>query len=123
MKNTSGGAFAGSVGMSVGPGGAVGTSGASGSTAGAKSDTSGAVDRSAKSDAPKHNSLSKKGPGLLLISVGSMLTSMVVAGFLLGYGLDVVLDTQPIFFLSLGLLGFIGGIMKVYKILTAPELH
>lgn len=64
-----------------------------------------------------------KGPGLLLISVGSLLTSMVVAGFLLGYGVDVLLDTRPIFLLSFGLLGFIGGILKVYKILSDPELH
>jgi len=64
-----------------------------------------------------------KGPGLLLISVGSLLTSMIVAGFLLGYGVDVLLDTQPIFFLSFGLLGFIGGILKAYKILSDPELH
>ncbi len=64
-----------------------------------------------------------KGPGLLLISVGSLLTSMVVAGFLLGYGVDVLLDTQPVFLLSFGLLGFIGGILKAYKILTDPELH
>jgi len=63
------------------------------------------------------------GPGLLLISVGSLLTSMIVAGFLLGYGVDKLLDTQPIFLLSFGLLGFIGGILKVYKILTDPELH
>jgi len=64
-----------------------------------------------------------KGPGLLLISVGSMLTSMVVAGFLLGYGVDVMFDTQPIFMLIFGLLGFVGGILKVYKILSNPELH
>jgi ATP synthase protein I len=64
-----------------------------------------------------------KGPGLLLISVGSLLTSMIVAGFLLGYGVDVLLNTQPVFLLSFGLLGFVGGILKVYKILIDPELH
>lgn len=64
-----------------------------------------------------------KGPGLLLISVGSLLTSMVVAGFLLGYGVDVLFDTPPVFLLSFGLLGFIGGILKAYKILSDPELH
>ena len=64
-----------------------------------------------------------KGPGLLLISVGSLLTSMIVAGFLLGYGVDVLLETQPVFMLSFGLLGFIGGILKAYKILSDPELH
>jgi len=64
-----------------------------------------------------------KGPGLLLISVGSLLTSMIAAGFLLGYGVDVLLDTQPFLMLSFGLLGFIGGILKAYKILSDPELH
>ena len=64
-----------------------------------------------------------KGPGLLLISVGSMLTSMIAAGFLLGYVVDRWLNTQPIFLMSCGVLGFIGGILKVYKILTDPELH
>jgi ATP synthase protein I len=63
-----------------------------------------------------------KGPGLLLISVGTMLTSMVVSGFLLGYGLDVWLDTRPIFMLLLGALGFIGGILKVYRLLTDPNI-
>ena len=64
-----------------------------------------------------------KGPGLLLISVGTMLTSMVVAGFLLGYGLDVWLDTKPIFMLILGVMGFVGGILKVYKLLNDPNLQ
>ena len=64
-----------------------------------------------------------KGPGLLLVSVGTMLTSMVVAGFLLGYGLDIWLETQPVFMLLLGALGFIGGIMKVYRLLSDPNLQ
>jgi len=64
-----------------------------------------------------------KGPGLLLISVGTMLTSMIVAGFLLGYGLDVWLDTKPVFMLVLGALGFVGGILKVYRLLSDPNLH
>ena len=64
-----------------------------------------------------------KRPGLLLIGVGSMLTSMVVAGFLLGYLTDIWLGTLPIFLLSFGALGFIGGLLKVYKILSDPELH
>jgi len=64
-----------------------------------------------------------KGPGLLLISAGSLLTSTVVAGFLLGYGTDVLFDTQPVFFLGFGLLGFVGGILKVYRILSDPDLQ
>lgn len=65
----------------------------------------------------------QKGPGLLLISVGTMLSSMVVAGFLLGYGLDVWFDTKPIMMLILGVMGFIGGILKVYKLLNDPNLQ
>lgn len=68
-------------------------------------------------------SKNSKGPGLLLISVGTMLTSMVVAGFLLGYGLDVWFDTKPILMLILGVMGFIGGILKVYKLLNDPNLQ
>ena len=64
-----------------------------------------------------------KGTGLLLIGVGTMLTSMVVAGFLIGYWVDLWFQTQPIFLLLLGVLGFVGGILKVYKLLTDPELH
>jgi len=64
-----------------------------------------------------------KGPGLLLIGVGTILSSTVVAGFLLGYVTDRWLDTQPIFFLAFGLLGFVGGILKVYRLFTDPDLY
>jgi len=64
-----------------------------------------------------------KGSGLLLIGVGSVLTSMIAAGFLLGYWTDVWLHTQPIFLIVFGALGLIGGILKVYKLLTDPELN
>lgn len=60
-----------------------------------------------------------KSAGLLLIGVGTVLTSMIAAGFILGYGVDVVFQTQPIFMMIFGLLGFIGGIIKVYKILIS----
>ena len=64
-----------------------------------------------------------KGSGLLLIGVGSVLTSMIAAGFLLGYWTDVWLQTPPIFLILFGALGLIGGILKVYKLLTDPELN
>lgn len=60
--------------------------------------------------------------GLLLIGVGTMLTSMIGAGLLLGYAVDRLLSSEPIFMLLFGLLGFIGGFLKVYKILTHPGL-
>lgn len=65
----------------------------------------------------------RKGPGLLLISVGTMLTSMIAAGFLLGYLLDTWLETLPLFMLGFGVLGFIGGILKVYRLLSDPKLQ
>ena len=52
-----------------------------------------------------------KGSSLVLIGVGTMLTSMVLAGGLLGYGVDVWLDTRPIFLLIFGCLGFIGALL------------
>lgn len=64
-----------------------------------------------------------KGPRLLLIGVGSILTSIIVAGFILGYAIDVWLETQPLFMLSVGLLGIVGGILKVYRLLMNPEMY
>lgn len=60
--------------------------------------------------------------GLLLIGVGTMLTSMVVAGFLLGYAVDTWMDSRPVFMLLLGGLGLIGGFLKVYKLLIRADL-
>lgn len=62
-----------------------------------------------------------KGSSLVLIGVGTMLTSMMLAGGLLGYGVDVWLDTRPIFLLVFGSLGFVGALLKVYKLLSAPD--
>ncbi len=61
-----------------------------------------------------------KGSGLALIGVGTILTSMMLAGLLLGYGLDKWLNTLPLFMFSLGCLGFVGGLLKVYKLLSVP---
>lgn len=51
-----------------------------------------------------------------------MFTSMIVAGFLVGYVFDQLLDTTPLFLLSCGVLGFIGGILKVHKLLGKMDL-
>ncbi|HUO44146.1 MAG TPA: AtpZ/AtpI family protein [Burkholderiales bacterium] len=64
-----------------------------------------------------------KNTGLLLMGVGTILTSMVLAGFLLGYVLDAWLETRPVFMVLLCGLGFVGGILKVYKLLTHPASH
>jgi len=52
----------------------------------------------------------------LLLSAGSIFTSMLIAGFLVGYAIDQLFDTTPIFMLLCALLGFIGGIQKVHKL-------
>lgn len=52
----------------------------------------------------------------LLISAGSIFTSMVISGFIVGYMLDHLFDTTPLFFLSCAVLGFIGGIQKVHQL-------
>lgn len=64
-----------------------------------------------------------KGVGILLIGVGTILASTVISGFILGYFADVWLETSPIFMLLFGGLGFVGGFLKVYKMLTDPELN
>jgi ATP synthase protein I len=62
----------------------------------------------AKSPSPAAN--------FLLISAGSIFTSMLIAGFIVGYMLDQLFDTTPLFFLSCAVLGFIGGIQKVHQL-------
>lgn len=61
----------------------------------------------------------EKRTGVLLIGVGTMLTSMVVVGFALGFFVDMWLDSQPLFMLLFGGLGLVGGILKVYKVLSS----
>jgi ATP synthase protein I len=60
----------------------------------------------------------KNMPNLLLLSAGSMFTSMIVAGFLVGYWIDTWFETQPLGLLVCGVLGFIGGGRKVYDLLV-----
>lgn len=59
-----------------------------------------------------------KNAGMLLIGVGTHLAAMIAAGFILGYGLDYLLKTTPIFMLLFGVMGFVGGIIKAHKLLT-----
>lgn len=60
----------------------------------------------------------KPARGLGLIGVGTILASMVLSGFILGYWADVWLDTGPLFMLLFAGLGFVGGILKIHKLLT-----
>jgi len=66
----------------------------------------------------------KKKPALnfLLLGAGSMFTSMIVAGFIVGFAIDWWFETTPLFMLGCGVLGFVGGIMKVHKLLEKMEL-
>ena len=68
------------------------------------------------SDRPKSSSL-------LLIGVGTILSSMVIAGFILGLLVDMWLETEPMFLLSFGFIGLLGGMIKVYKLLTHPDMN
>ncbi len=61
----------------------------------------------------------EKRTGILLIGVGTMLTSMAVAGFGLGFFVDYWLDSQPVFMLIFGGLGLVGGIIKVHSVLSS----
>ena len=53
----------------------------------------------------------------VLIGVGTQLAAMVITGFALGYFTDAWLGTKPIFMFLFGCLGFIGGILKAYKLM------
>jgi len=55
---------------------------------------------------------------MVLIGVGTILTSMILAGFVLGYLVDKWLDSQPMFMLVFAGLGAVGGFLKVYKLLS-----
>ena len=59
-----------------------------------------------------------KGPGILLAGVGTHLAAMVIVGFALGFGLDYLIDTQPVFMLIFGILGFVGGILRAIDLLN-----
>jgi ATP synthase protein I len=56
------------------------------------------------------------------MGAGSMFTSMVVAGFVVGYILDALFDTLPVFLMLCGVLGFVGGLLKVNKLLGKMDL-
>ncbi|MDG4811563.1 AtpZ/AtpI family protein [Hydrogenovibrio sp. 3SP14C1] len=70
----------------------------------------------------KSSRQNKPALNFLLLSAGSMFTSMIVAGFMVGYVFDLLFDTMPLFLLSFGVLGFIGGMMKVHKLLGKMDL-
>jgi ATP synthase protein I len=70
-------------------------------------------------NAPKNKP--KVGMNFLLIGSGQLFTSLVIAGFVVGYAFDYFLETTPIFMMLCGLLGIIGGSQKVHRILSRME--
>jgi len=58
------------------------------------------------------------GSGLLLAGVGTHLAAMVIVGFALGFGLDYLIDTKPVFMLIFGILGFVGGILRACEMIN-----
>lgn len=54
---------------------------------------------------------------LLQTGAGTILSSMAISGFILGFATDQLFDTTPLFLLFFGFLGVIGGIMKAHKLL------
>lgn len=62
--------------------------------------------------------MQQSGGGLVLIGSGTILTSMIASGFLLGYGADHWLDSHPLFMLVFAGLGAVGGFLKVYRLLS-----
>lgn len=56
---------------------------------------------------------------LLQTGVGTILSSMAISGFILGFATDQLFDTTPLFLLCFGFLGVIGGIMKAHKLLIS----
>jgi ATP synthase protein I len=64
-----------------------------------------------------------KGANFLLMGAGSMFTAMVISGFLVGYAIDELADTRPFGMLICGVLGMIGGMMKVHEVSTAADRY
>lgn len=73
-----------------------------------------------ESNKTKSDTEQAKPPGAaanyLLISAGSIFTSMLIAGFIVGYMLDQLFGTTPLFFLGCAVLGFIGGLQKIHQL-------
>jgi ATP synthase protein I len=59
--------------------------------------------------------------GLLHIGAGNRMAASVIAGLLIGYGVDRWLGTLPIFMLAVGALGFVGGLMNARRALLIGD--
>ncbi|WP_407275785.1 AtpZ/AtpI family protein [Halothiobacillus sp. DCM-1] len=59
--------------------------------------------------------------GLMNVGAGNVFASTVIAGLLLGYGVDYWLGTAPLAMLGGGLLGFIGGMRNAHRLMQARQ--
>lgn len=62
--------------------------------------------------------MQQSGGSFVLMGAGSILTSMIASGLLLGYLADYWLDSRPLFMLVCAGLGAVGGFLKVYRLLS-----
>ncbi len=69
-------------------------------------------------DTEKLGAPPSRGKSLVLLGTGTMLASMVIVGFFLGFLLDDWLDTKPFFMLGLALLGLVGSLLRLHKLLV-----
>ena len=53
--------------------------------------------------------------------ISSELIAAVIVGVLLGLFLDKLLDTKPIFLISLIILGFLAGLLNIYRLISPIE--
>lgn len=74
------------------------------------------TDSNRKTPTRKAGEAPKPALNFLLMGAGSMFTATIAAGFLVGYVLDMIFETTPIFMMVCGIMGFIGGIQKVHKL-------
>lgn len=57
----------------------------------------------------------------LMIGSGQMFTAMVISGFIVGYFIDYLLSTTPLFMLICGVLGMVGGAQKVQRLVARMD--
>ena len=50
---------------------------------------------------------------------GTFLASTLITGFAIGYGLDHVLGTTPVFSVVFAALGYAGGLHRIHRMLTS----
>ncbi|WP_044408160.1 AtpZ/AtpI family protein [Thiomicrospira microaerophila] len=63
----------------------------------------------------------KQKMNFLMIGSGQMYASMIISGFIVGYFIDYLAGTTPIFMLLCGLLGIIGGVQKVQRMMAQMD--